>query len=345
VSTDIAAIVERARAAAASKTTDAASGPGSERSRLQKVAQEFEAMLLTQMLRDMRKAGAWEDEASGDTYGADTMFETLDVELAGHLAHVQGLGLSKQLLQAFDRLNEGSAPTSGLAFPGRLKPAPTPDLGLAPTTDLGLAPTTDLGLAPTTGPGLGPTTDLGRRVPSTDLSAAPTTNLDPLTTNRKPALTTNGVGAGFSRPDEPAAEGLRPRPATVTVPEGKVTSSFGWRHDPFTGQAKFHRGVDLKAAYGQDVPAAGDGRVMFSGTQGGYGTTVLIEHPDGTRTRYAHLSATSVSAGDSVAAGQAVGQAGHSGRATGTHLHFEVIAANGRPVDPRAAARGASSGD
>jgi murein DD-endopeptidase MepM/ murein hydrolase activator NlpD len=119
--------------------------------------------------------------------------------------------------------------------------------------------------------------------------------------------------------------------------EGKVTSSFGWRHDPFTGQAKFHKGVDLRAAYGQDVKAAGDGRVVFSGTQSGYGTTVLVEHADGTKTRYAHLSAALVSAGDAVGAGQAIGQAGHSGRATGTHLHFEVIAPNGKQVDPQAA--------
>jgi murein DD-endopeptidase MepM/ murein hydrolase activator NlpD len=266
VSTDIAALVERARAAAASKPGDAPSGT-SERSRLVKVAQEFESMLLTQMLREMRKSGAWEDEQSEDTYGADTMFETLDVELASHLAHVQGLGLSKQLLEAFDRLDQASE---------------------APV------------------------------MPEASL--------------------------------RPEARGLRP---SVEPVQGRVTSSFGWRQDPFTGQSKFHRGIDLKAAYGQDVRAAGDGRVVFSGTQGGYGTTVLIEHQDGTRTRYAHLSATLVSKGDSIAAGQPVGQAGHSGRATGTHVHFEVIAPNGQPLDPRqvtqvalrADARGGSSGD
>jgi Rod binding domain-containing protein len=104
VSNDIAAIVERARAAV-QKPADPGAGAGSERSRLEKVAQEFESMLLTQMLRDMRKSGEWEDEESQDTLGAETMYDTLDVELAGHLAKVQGIGLSKQLLQAFDRYN------------------------------------------------------------------------------------------------------------------------------------------------------------------------------------------------------------------------------------------------
>jgi murein DD-endopeptidase MepM/ murein hydrolase activator NlpD len=254
-------------------------------------------MLLTQMLRDMRKSGSWEgEEPSEDTYGADTMFETLDVELAGHLAHVQGLGLSKQLLQAFDRLNqgsthkaEGSALTEG-SGPNAQAVAPMPQPATLTQASLGPAPRT--------------------------LTASPD-------------------------------------PVSAQPVEGRITSNFGWRHDPFTGQSKFHKGIDLKAAYGQDVRAAGDGRVVFSGTQNGYGTTVVIEHQDGTRTRYAHLSAALVSKGESIAVGQPVGHAGHSGRATGTHVHFEVIAPNGQAIDPltvsqmalRADARGRTSGD
>jgi murein DD-endopeptidase MepM/ murein hydrolase activator NlpD len=285
MSTEISALVERARAAA-QKPVDPAAGATSDRGRLEKVAQEFESMLLTQVLRDMRKSGAWEDEESGDTLGAETMYDTLDVELAGHLAHVQGFGLSKQLLEAFDRLNGGGGP----------KPEAS---GLSEVEASGVRP-----LAPAS------------RTPEP-------VELKPEPSSVKPHVIAPG----------PEASGLRP---DVSPVEGKVTSSFGWRHDPFTGQSKFHRGVDLKAVYGQDVRAAGDGRVVFSGTQGGYGTTVLVEHQDGTRTRYAHLSAALVSAGDTVGAGQAVGQAGHSGRATGTHVHFEVIAPNGQPLDPRA---------
>jgi murein DD-endopeptidase MepM/ murein hydrolase activator NlpD len=115
---------------------------------------------------------------------------------------------------------------------------------------------------------------------------------------------------------------------------GAVTSAFGWRRHPITHEVKFHQGVDLRAAYGQEVQAAAAGRVVFSGDQGGYGATVLVEHADGTRTRYAHLSARLVKKGDQIAAGEPLGRAGKSGQATGTHLHFEVIAADGRRIQP-----------
>jgi murein DD-endopeptidase MepM/ murein hydrolase activator NlpD len=114
---------------------------------------------------------------------------------------------------------------------------------------------------------------------------------------------------------------------------GSVTSDFGWRRDPFTGKSTFHRGIDIKAAYGEEIHAAGGGRVVFSGDQKGYGTTIVLEHADGVRTRYAHLSAAVVQEGDQVDAGQVLGRAGKSGRATGTHLHFEVTA-GGKHVDP-----------
>jgi murein DD-endopeptidase MepM/ murein hydrolase activator NlpD len=117
------------------------------------------------------------------------------------------------------------------------------------------------------------------------------------------------------------------------VPES-VNSTFGWRSDPITGRPRFHNGVDIAAAYGSNVEAAGAGRVAFAGAQGGYGETVLIDHGGGRQTRYAHLSELLVKAGDTVQAGQVVGRAGSSGRSTGPHLHFEVLV-NGTPVDPR----------
>jgi murein DD-endopeptidase MepM/ murein hydrolase activator NlpD len=117
------------------------------------------------------------------------------------------------------------------------------------------------------------------------------------------------------------------------VETAKVTSDFGWRSDPFTGAMRYHRGIDFKAAYGEGVPAAGDGRVVEAGDNGAYGLTVLVEHPNGMKTRYAHLSAMGVGVGDRVLQGQEIGRVGQSGRATGPHLHFEVIQ-DGRRVDP-----------
>ena len=120
----------------------------------------------------------------------------------------------------------------------------------------------------------------------------------------------------------------------VSLPLGQhVTSAFGWRKDPISGDTRFHKGVDVRAAYGQSVPAAADGNVVQAGEQGGYGLTVVIEHGSGIRTRYAHLSEVAVRAGDTVARGQDIGRVGRSGRSTGPHLHFEVLA-DGQPVDP-----------
>jgi murein DD-endopeptidase MepM/ murein hydrolase activator NlpD len=115
-----------------------------------------------------------------------------------------------------------------------------------------------------------------------------------------------------------------------------VSSKFGWRQDPLTGQATFHHGVDIAVAYGHDVRAAADGVVSFAGVQNGYGNTVVIDHEGGRQTRYAHLSQELVRAGDVVSEGQVLGKSGNSGRTTGPHLHFEMLV-NGRPVDPVAA--------
>lgn len=103
-----------------------------------------------------------------------------------------------------------------------------------------------------------------------------------------------------------------------------VTSDFGWRQDPIVGEHRFHAGVDLRAAYGREVGTAETGRVVQAGEQGGYGLTVVLEHRPGIQTRYAHLSSILVQPGEQVAARQAIGRAGQTGRATGTHLHFEV---------------------
>ena len=117
---------------------------------------------------------------------------------------------------------------------------------------------------------------------------------------------------------------------------GPISSAFGWRRDPLTGQGRFHKGVDVKAAYGQPVPSVAGGTVVSAGSQGSYGLTVVVEHDSGIRTRYAHLSELAVRPGDVVARGQDLGRVGSTGRSTGPHLHFEVLE-EGRPVNPAVA--------
>jgi murein DD-endopeptidase MepM/ murein hydrolase activator NlpD len=241
-----------------SKQTDA------DRAQIKLLAQQFEAMLMTQMLREMRRSMLDDDQEEKENgFGVETMTDTADAELGSALSRAGGIGLTSNLLKAFERQIAGTSQ-------------------------------------------------------SIESSAA-------------------GNTSGASAQSE-AVESPIPKPlqvSDVTVP-ARVSSRFGWRQDPLTGEASFHQGVDLAVAYGRDVKAAADGVVSFAGVQNGYGNTVVIDHQDGRQTRYAHLSQELVRAGDAVTEGQVLGKSGNSGRSTGPHLHFEVLV-NGKPVDPVAA--------
>ncbi len=115
--------------------------------------------------------------------------------------------------------------------------------------------------------------------------------------------------------------------------KGVITSRFGYRPDPFTGEIRFHTGIDIKATYKQPVRATADGKVVFSGWKKGYGKVVIIKHKNGYETVYAHLSYKRVGRNQPVKAGQIIGYAGSTGRSTGVHLHYE-IRKNGKPVNP-----------
>ncbi len=112
-----------------------------------------------------------------------------------------------------------------------------------------------------------------------------------------------------------------------------VTSNYGRRTDPFLGTSAMHTGIDLRAALGTTVRSTGSGVVVTAGVNGGYGNMVEIDHGNGIITAYAHLSRISVSVGQQVQAGTAVGRAGSTGRSTGPHLHYEILR-DGRTTDP-----------
>jgi murein DD-endopeptidase MepM/ murein hydrolase activator NlpD len=113
----------------------------------------------------------------------------------------------------------------------------------------------------------------------------------------------------------------------------RVTSQVGWRKDLFSGNQRFHKGIDFAAPEGSSVPAASAGRVLFSGEQGGFGNTVVIENERGFRVRYAHLNRLEVETGQEVEKGQIIGAVGSTGRSTGAHLHVEVER-HGRMYNP-----------
>ncbi len=112
-----------------------------------------------------------------------------------------------------------------------------------------------------------------------------------------------------------------------------LTSTFGYRADPFLGRLALHPGVDLAEAYGSEIHAAAAGRVAHAGPAGGYGNMVEIDHGNGLATRYAHMSDVLVEEGQQVDKGAVLGRLGSTGRSTGPHLHYEVRV-DGEPVDP-----------
>ena len=114
---------------------------------------------------------------------------------------------------------------------------------------------------------------------------------------------------------------------------GRISSYFGYRNAPNAYATTYHRGIDLATPTGTSVMASCGGTVIQAGWSGSYGYMVLIQHPAGMQTRYAHLSRINVSVGQTVSQGDVIARSGNTGNSTGPHLHFEIIQ-NGTPVNP-----------
>ena len=165
-----------------------------------------------------------------------------------------------------------------------------------------------------------------------------------------------GVGGPFipvkldpsAGPFEATLTALQPRMASVMRLRGVIdqlplarpmagdhdfTSNFGYRTDPFTRGLAMHTGVDFRAETGSSILATAPGKVIAAEYNGGYGNMVEVEHSNGLSTRYAHMSAISVSVGQIVKTGSILGRVGSTGRSTGPHLHYETRI-NDEPVDP-----------
>jgi len=113
----------------------------------------------------------------------------------------------------------------------------------------------------------------------------------------------------------------------------RISSEFGMRKDPFTGESRFHQGIDLAAIEGTPVEACREGRVILSEYQKGYGNVVVLDHGQGVTTLYAHNRENFVKVGEWIKKGAPVAEVGSTGRSTGPHLHFEVRR-HGKYLDP-----------
>jgi murein DD-endopeptidase MepM/ murein hydrolase activator NlpD len=122
-------------------------------------------------------------------------------------------------------------------------------------------------------------------------------------------------------------------PTGWPVRKGWISSQYGERKDPFTGEREQHSGLDFAGVRGTEVLSVASGVVTWAANRTGYGNTVEIDHGNGYRTRYAHSDQLTVNAGDHVKAGQVIALMGSTGRASAPHVHFEVMK-DGARINP-----------
>src|SRR5437762_9316108 len=137
----------------------------------------------------------------------------------------------------------------------------------------------------------------------------------------------------YVRRDVERREALASATPSIWPAHGWLTGAFGGRSDPFTGEPGFHQGLDISTEKGQPVFATADGVIESASYTGDYGNLIVIKHGFGLVTRYGHLSALAVKPGSSVKRGDVVGYVGSTGRSTGVHLHYEILA-NGQLLNP-----------
>jgi murein DD-endopeptidase MepM/ murein hydrolase activator NlpD len=135
------------------------------------------------------------------------------------------------------------------------------------------------------------------------------------------------------RTDVERREALAAATPSIWPTIGWVTAGFGERADPFTGEPGYHQALDISTEKGRPVFATANAIVESASWSGNYGNLLVLDHGFGLQTRYGHLSAFAVNVGDMVKRGDVIGYVGSTGRATGPHLHYEVLA-NGQLINP-----------
>ena len=121
---------------------------------------------------------------------------------------------------------------------------------------------------------------------------------------------------------------------SIAPTHGWITSNFGYRTSPYTGEREFHKGLDIAGRMGTPIYAAADGVVVYASQKRSLGYAVKLRHGYGMETVYGHMQEVLVKAGDTVKRGQQIGRMGSTGRSTGPHCHYAVLV-NGKGVDPR----------
>ncbi len=301
--------------------------PGPDKkAKLKEACEGFEAVFIGQMLKEMRKSVPKDGLLHGKY--EDQYVSMFDEELSKTLAKQGGIGLSefmqRQLAERDPKTPKDASALGGGPRATALDTMPT----RAASTQ---AKPGDIWNRKLSQPA-------GVLTPEAPQAAVRTGQSQPQVSASSLA------GTASQHLGQPGAQYLTGKdaelaalPKGMTAPvAGELSSNFGWRRDPFTGQRAWHAGVDIAAQEGSPVRAAMDGVVSFSGQKGGYGNVVIVDHGGGVQSVYGHNKANGVMEGQAVKAGQVIAQVGQTGRSTGPHLHFEIrrnaVAVN--PLDP-----------
>ncbi|MCL1925789.1 MAG: peptidoglycan DD-metalloendopeptidase family protein [Syntrophorhabdaceae bacterium] len=290
-------------------------------------AREMESLFAYEMIKAMRAASgtsaAGTNGLGGEMYGS-----LFDMEL-GRLMASRGLGLQEMIMRGMEKVSH-----PGQDAKKESEDADAPSLSEVPSD----SPKRFAFFPPArTGNATG-SKDSASGVPDTVppvVSAA--VEVKPAAPVENARLSSPGFAPRIpNMPDMPRKTG--PIPYGEWLPpireEGRISSSYGYRKDPFAGTQKFHYGVDIAAAHGAKIYPVKNGEVTFSGYRKGYGNIVEISHGNGVVTRYAHNRSNLVAVGDQVSPNTIIAEVGSTGRSTGPHLHFEVRR-DGQKVPPQ----------
>ncbi len=323
--------------------------PGQDEKKLKEAAQGFEAMFIKKLWSQMRATVPKEGYLHSKE--EESYLSMFDHEFSKKMAASGGIGLGDML---FEQLRAKTAEAGRHTTPSRAS-EPLPIRSLAQKRN---GVDTSIGIRPK--PSLNPLENLYTPVKNetgtstwerTPINTSPgeapaAVEAAPVAQTASPevAAKVNGLarrimarqgpahGEGGPAPLDRSERPAMPRsgggndvlPTLHWPVDGRLSSGFGWRTDPFTGQRQWHSGIDLAASKGEPVRACWDGEVVFAGKKGGYGNLVVLEHAGGWRSSYAHSDNISVEPGDLVEAGRVIAQIGSTGRSTGPHLHFEL---------------------
>ena len=327
---------------------NAAKTDASSQEALRRAAAQFEAVLLMQLTSALNGANSDdEDSLFGSDGGSGLAKQMFSEQLATTMADSGGIGLADLILQQFG----GNAPkTSNVAGKLANVMSAIKDIkGNDASAENKIAPAINKNgkIEPLTNTFSGDPNDF--EVISTFEDEARTEGVDAsmrtlelngkILNSTRPrivpdyALTENQTFSNVINSTVSANPALKKINFQMPL-SGRVSSDFGTRFHPIDKKMKFHAGIDIAAPKGTPISAAAEGIVTFAGWQKGYGNLVIIQHPDGSETRYGHAEKLFVVEGDKISAGQTIAAVGSTGKSTGPHLHFEVRE-NGQPVDPR----------